>query len=105
MGVASSFLSPLSGGERFGVLAHPTVVDEEDRDGIQEVELLPPPPPRDDQAGFLEEPEMLHHTEPRHAEARLERTQRLPVLAEQGVEGRRRVGSASALNTLSTAGY
>src|SRR5207245_3618293 len=50
-------------GPRLGVLAHPAVVDEPDRDRVQEVELLPPSPPGDHQARLLELPEVLPHAE------------------------------------------
>ena len=51
-----SVLRSLSaGGPGLGVLAHPPVVDEPDRDGVQEVELLAAAPPGDDEAGLLEQ--------------------------------------------------
>jgi len=61
-------------------------VDEPDRDGVQEVQLLPAPALRDDEAGVLEHAQVLHHAEARHVEARLQRAQRLRVLAEELVE-------------------
>lgn len=78
----------------FRVLAHPPVVDEPDRDGVQEVELFPAAASGHDQAGFLELLEVLHHAEAADAEACLERAERLPVLTEELVEeaAPRRVG-------------
>ena len=74
------------GGPGFGVLAHPPVVDEPDRDGVQEVELLPAPPLGDDEPGLLQLLEVLHHPEARHREARLELGQGLAVVPEELVE-------------------
>jgi hypothetical protein len=67
------------------LLTHP-VVDEPDRDGVQEMQLLAPAPPGYDEAGLLEHAQVLHHTEARHRQAPLECAQRLPVLLEQLVE-------------------
>ena len=69
-----------------GVLADPPVVDEADRDRVQEVELLAAAPLGDHEAGLLELLEVLHHAEPGHRELLLEGAQRLPVLAEELVE-------------------
>src|SRR5215212_605712 len=69
-----------------GVLAHPSVVDEPDRDRVQEMEFLAPSSPGYHQARLLELPQVLHHAETRHREAPLERAQRLPVLTEELVE-------------------
>ena len=69
-----------------GVFADPTVVDEPDRDRVQEVELLAPPSPGHHQAGLFELLQVLHHAEPRHGEAPLELAQRLAVPAEELVE-------------------
>ena len=74
------------GGPGFGVLAHPPVVDEPDRDGVQEVELLPTPPLGDDEAGLLQLPEVLHDPEARHRKPRLEFGQRLAVGPEELIE-------------------
>src|SRR5262249_34822938 len=73
-------------GPGLGVLADPSVMDQPDRDRVQEVELLAAAPPGHHQARILELPQVLHHPEPRHAEPRLERAQGLSVLAEQLVE-------------------
>ena len=61
-------------------------MDEPDRDGVQEVELLAPAPRGHDEPGLLEHPQVLHHAEARHRQPPLERAQRLPVLAEELVE-------------------
>ena len=91
------------GGPGLGVLAHPPVVDEPDRDGVQEVELLPAPPPRDDEAGLLEQ--LAGASSPRSGSSRSAPRAR-PASARPGGTARRagsrRVGSASALNTSST---
>jgi hypothetical protein len=69
-------------------------VNEPDRNGVQEVQLLAAPAARDHDAGLLEDPQMLHHAEPRHRQPLLERAERLAVLLEQLVEQApaRRVG-------------
>ncbi len=73
-------------GPRLRVLAHPPVVDEPDRDGVQVVELLATLLPGHDQARLLEQLQVLHHAEARHREAVGQRARRLPVLTEQLVE-------------------
>src|SRR5262249_48180019 len=70
----------------FGVLAHPPVVDKPDRDGVEEVQLLPATPPGHHQARLLQLLQVLHYPEAGHRKAILEGTQGLPVLAEQFVE-------------------
>ena len=69
-----------------GVLAHPPVVDEPDRHGVQVVQLLAALPPCDDEPGLLEQLEVLHDAEAGHREPLHERTERLPVLAIERVE-------------------
>ena len=87
MGLSSRLLRSLSvGGPRLGVLAHPPVVDEPDRDGVQEVQLLPAPSPGDDEARLFQLLQVLHHAEAGDVEPRLERAQRLAVFTEQLVE-------------------
>ena len=61
-------------------------MDEPDRDGVEEVQLLPAPPPGDDEAGVLELLQVLHHPEARHLEPRLELVERLAVVPEELVE-------------------
>jgi hypothetical protein len=90
------------GRQRLGVLAHPAIVDETDRDGIQEVELLPAALARDHEIGLLEHTEVLHHTEARHRQLSPELAQRLAVAAAKLVKelppGRR--GERSEYNVL-----
>src|SRR4029077_20979340 len=81
-----SFQARESGDPGLRVFADPALVDEPDRDGVQEVELLPAAPARDHEIGLLQQPEVLHDAEARHGQALLERTQRLPVLLEELVE-------------------
>jgi hypothetical protein len=73
-------------GPGLGVLAHPPVVDESDRDGVEEMELLAASPLGDHQARLLELLEVLHHPEAGHRKALDERVQRLAVLAVELVE-------------------
>ena len=102
---SSSCLSPLSaGGPRLRVLAHPAVVDEPDRDGVEEVQLLAAPPARRDAAlpprarsGASSRRSASSAAAPRARSASARP-------AEQLVEQARRVGSASALNTSSMGG-
>jgi hypothetical protein len=61
-------------------------VDEPDRDGIQEVQLLAPTPPGRDQTRLLEHPQVLHDADARHRQRLLQRDERLPILLEQRVE-------------------
>ena len=84
-------------GARLSVLAHPAVVDEPDRDGVQVVELLAATPLGGHQARFLELLQVLHHAEARHREPLRQCAQRLPVLAEELVEKAppRRIGEGS----------
>src|SRR4051794_26994223 len=73
---------------RFGVLAQPAVVDEPDRDGVEEVQLLAAAPASDYEVRLLEHLQVLHHAEARHRQPALERGERLAVLLEQEVEQR-----------------
>jgi len=77
MGLSSLFLRPLSEAAQgsayllrsrpgLGVLAHPPVVDEADRDGVQEVELFAASPFGDHEPSVLELFQVLHHAEARH---------------------------------------
>jgi hypothetical protein len=61
-------------------------VDEPDRDGVEEVELLPASPLGGDETGLLEHAQVLHHAEARHRQPLLQRAQRLPVFVEEGVK-------------------
>ena len=68
------------------VLVDPPVVDQPDRHHVQEVQLLAARPPGDDEAGVLEDAQVLHDAEARHLELRLELGQRAPVAHEELVE-------------------
>ena len=83
-----------AGGPGLGVLAHPSVMDEPDRDRVEEVELLASAPARGHEPCLLEHLEVLHHAEARHRRPLLERAERLPILGEEPVEQfpSRRVG-------------
>ena len=61
-------------------------MDEPDRYGVEEVQLLAPALAGNDEAGLLEDLEVLHHSEARHRHPLLQSGQRLTVLGEQGVE-------------------
>jgi hypothetical protein len=61
-------------------------MDEPNGHRVREVELLAAPALGDHQARPFQEPEVLHHAETRHLEARRERTERLPVATEELVE-------------------
>ena len=74
------------GGPGLGVLADPAVVDEADRDRVQEVELLAASPLGDHQPRLLELLQVLHHAEAGHREAFLEGAQGLAVFPEELVE-------------------
>jgi hypothetical protein len=98
--VLQSSLEPLSVAPTARVLAHPPVVDEPDRDGVQEVELLAAalrwsqsPPPR--------APSGASSRRSASSAARLELGQRLPSSLKSSSSSCRRVGSARALNTSS----
>ena len=69
-----------------GVLVDPPVVDQPDRDRVEEVELLPAFLPRDDEPRLLEELQVLHDPEPRHLQLGLELRQRAAVALEELVE-------------------
>ena len=68
------------------VLADPTVADELDRNGVEEVELLASPPERRHQTGLFEHLEVLHHAEARHLELAVELGQRAAVPFEQEIQ-------------------
>src|SRR4051794_11554876 len=75
-----------AGGPRFGVLADPPVVDQPDRDGVEEVQLLPATFARDHEPRLLQLLQVLHDPEPGHVEALLELAQGLTVFAVELVE-------------------
>src|SRR3954451_2420653 len=68
------------------VLVDPPVVDQPDRDGIEVVELLAARFPADDEAGALEDPQVLHHAEARNPQLRLELGERAAVTLEEPIE-------------------
>jgi hypothetical protein len=61
-------------------------VDQPDRDGIEEMQLLPPLLAGDDEPGLLEHLEVLHHAEAGHRQLGLQLRQRAAVTCEQEVE-------------------
>src|ERR1700722_13824341 len=61
-------------------------MDQADRNGIEEVQLLAPVPLGRDEVGFLEHLQVLHHPEPRHVELAVEVGERAPVTLEEQVE-------------------
>src|SRR5688500_15671934 len=69
-----------------GVLVDPPVVDQPDRYGIKEVQLLPAQPPRDDEARVFEDAEVLHDAEAGHIQLGLELGERAAVTREEPVE-------------------
>ena len=81
-------------GAVLGVLVDPPVVDQADRHGVEEVELLPARSARDDETGLFEDAQVLHHAEARHLQLGLELGQRAAVTLEEPVEQEpaRRIG-------------
>src|SRR5262249_29715638 len=73
-------------GPELGVLVDPSVMNQPDWHGVQEVQLFPAAALRDDQARRLEDSEMLHDAETCHRHAALKRAQRLTVAPEQHVK-------------------
>jgi hypothetical protein len=61
-------------------------VDEPDRDRVQVVQLLAALAPGRDQVRLLQHPQVLHDSEARHRQPRLEGGQGLAVLLEQRVQ-------------------
>jgi hypothetical protein len=73
--------------DRLGELADPAVVDESDRDRVEEVALLAPLAPGRDQARLLEHAEVPHDAEPRHRrQVRAQLAERLAIALEEPVE-------------------
>lgn len=68
------------------VLADPAVVDQPDRDRVEEVVLLPPRALRDDKTCFLEDAQVLHHAKPRHLQLGLQLRERAAVTRKEQVE-------------------
>jgi hypothetical protein len=69
-----------------GVLVDPPIVDQSDRDRVQEVPFLPPCSARDHEAGVFEHSKMLHDAEARHFHLGLELGERAAVTLEKPVE-------------------
>ena len=69
-----------------GVLVDPPVVDQSDRDRVQEVPFLPSCFARDDEARVFEHAQMLHDAETRHLHIGLELGERAAVTLEKPVE-------------------
>ena len=65
---------------------YPAVVNQPDRDGVEEVQLLAPRPARDDEAGAFEDAQVLHDAEARHLQLRLELGERAAVTRKEPVE-------------------
>jgi hypothetical protein len=61
-------------------------VDQPDGHRIQEVEFLAPPTAGHHQAGFLQDPEVLHHAVAGHLEAGLKGVEGLPVVPEELIQ-------------------
>jgi len=68
------------------VLVDPPLVDQLDRDGVEEVQLLPPRPSGDDEARLLQHRQVLHNPEPGHVEALQQLRQRAAVTREELVQ-------------------
>ena len=68
------------------VLVDPPVVDQPDRHGVQEVQLLPARAAHDDKIRVLQHFEVLGDAEPRHLQLGLELRQRAAITPEQQVE-------------------
>jgi hypothetical protein len=68
------------------VLGDPSIVNEPDRDRIEEVPLLPSRPAHDDEPRAFEDAQVLHHAEARHRQLGLELRQRPPIADEEPVE-------------------
>jgi hypothetical protein len=73
--------------DRRSELAGPSIVDEADGHRVEVVALLATDASGREQAGFLEDPEMLHDPEARHRGQRLAQlTERLAIALEEPVE-------------------
>ena len=69
-----------------GVFVDPPVVDQSDRDRVQEVPFLPPCFACDDEARVFEHAQMLHDAEAGHLHLGLELGERTAVTLEEPVE-------------------
>jgi hypothetical protein len=68
------------------ILVDPPVVDQPDRHGVQEVQLLPSRPARDHQARVLQEAQVLHDAEACHFQLGLELRESAAVTRKEQVE-------------------
>src|SRR5207244_94543 len=69
------------------VLVEPAVVEPANRDGIEEVMLLPADPTGGHEAGGLEDAQVLHRTESGHLRQRLlELRERLAIALMESIE-------------------
>jgi len=75
-----------SGDPLLGVLVDPSVMDQPDRDRVEEVQLLPSRTTGDHEVGFLKHLEMLHDPESGHIQTRLQFGERAAVTLEEEVE-------------------
>jgi len=69
-----------------GVLVDPPIVDQSDRDRVQEMPFLPPCSACDHEAGVFEHAQMFHDAEPGHLHLGLELGERAAVTLEEPVE-------------------
>ena len=69
-----------------GVLVDPPVVDQPDRDRIEEVQLLPAGPAREDEARLFQQAQVLHDADARHVQLGFEFGQRAALTLEEQVE-------------------
>jgi len=68
------------------ILPDPPFENLMNRNGIQEVKLLPTTAGRDDQAGVLQSPQVLRHSLTCHCESGTQPAQRLPVKRAERVQ-------------------
>jgi len=69
-----------------GVFADPPVVDQPDRDRVEEVQFLPPGAAGDDEVRLLQQAQMLHHADARHVHLSLELAEGPALALEEKVE-------------------
>jgi hypothetical protein len=68
------------------VFVDPALVEQLDRDRVEEVQLLPPRTACDDESRVLEDTQVLHHAEARHVQLRFQLGERAAVTLEEQVE-------------------
>lgn len=69
-----------------GVLDDPPVVDQLDRDRVEEMKLLPAGPLGDDEPGLLQHAQVLHDSDSRHVHLGFELAQGASFALEELVE-------------------